>query len=77
MEYLLGIDIGGTKISAGIVDHKGDLKDVVTVPTLANEPAENTLKQLLKSLIQKSEQEMRHDKTQHIALNRLFPSHKN
>lgn len=49
-KMIIGVDIGGTKISSGLVDFNGLIKDVTTVPTLANEPAENTLKQFKLSI---------------------------
>ena len=32
---IVGIDIGGTKIAGGLVNHKGRLLDSLTVPTQA------------------------------------------
>lgn len=43
---IIGIDIGGTKISSGYLTLKGDLLDTVTVPTMADKTKEVFLKQL-------------------------------
>ena len=37
-EYFLGIDVGGTKIAAGVVDADGEVLSVVKVPTGADRP---------------------------------------
>ncbi len=39
-EYFLGIDVGGTKIAAGVVDADGEVLSVVKVPTGADRPAD-------------------------------------
>ena len=36
----IGVDIGGTKIAAGVVDHDGQILDKVKYPTPANDPRE-------------------------------------
>lgn len=37
MKSVIGIDIGGTKISVGLVDNDGDIKNYITEPTHAEE----------------------------------------
>lgn len=36
----IGVDIGGTKVAAGLVDHDGQILDKVKYPTPANDPRE-------------------------------------
>ena len=41
--YIIGVDIGGTKISTGILTLNGNLQEVVTVPTFADKPKETII----------------------------------
>ncbi|MCX7994292.1 MAG: ROK family protein [candidate division WOR-3 bacterium] len=45
MKYILGIDIGGTNIKAGLV-HNGKVLKKITVPTHAGQDPETSLKQI-------------------------------
>ena len=36
----IGVDIGGTKVAAGVVDHDGQILDKVKYPTPANDPGQ-------------------------------------
>ena len=49
-KYVIGVDIGGTKIAAGIVSLEGILKTKVVVPTLAKEGIKVSLKQVYKAI---------------------------
>jgi glucokinase len=44
MKYILGVDLGGTKISCGIVSEKGEiLGKLIITPTEANKPKEHII----------------------------------
>lgn len=49
---VLGVDIGGTKIAAGVVTARGELLRTVTLPTLAFEPLERSLEQVFAAIHQ-------------------------
>ena len=49
---IIGVDIGGTKIAAGIISNKGDLGNKVTIPTCAGEGKEKSLKQVISAIEQ-------------------------
>ena len=49
-QYVIGVDIGGTKIAAGIVDEKGGIVAKTVVSTLAEEGFETSLEQVYKSV---------------------------
>lgn len=57
-EYILGIDLGGTKIIAGIINQKGEvIGNPLQVPTCANKPKEeiqDKIINLIKSIFQKN-----------------------
>jgi len=46
MRTVLGVDIGGTKIAAGLVDRKAQVSRVHSVPTLANEGYSVSIRQV-------------------------------
>lgn len=48
--YIIGVDIGGTKIATGIVDRAGGLLRKVVVPTLAGENLDVSLDQVYRSI---------------------------
>ncbi|MFH1846322.1 MAG: ROK family protein [Candidatus Omnitrophota bacterium] len=45
-QYIIGVDIGGTKIAAGVIDNKGTLKEKIFVPTLAGKGSKTSLNQV-------------------------------
>jgi len=49
-KYILGIDIGGTKIAAGAITKGGKLKAKVVLPTMANKGIRISLEQVYKSI---------------------------
>lgn len=49
-KYIIGIDIGGTKIAAGITDKKGTLKSSVVIPTLAEKGLKSSVHQVFSSI---------------------------
>ncbi len=49
-KYIVGVDIGGTKIAAGIVDKQGRLVKKVVLPTRAKEGLKVSLNQVYKSI---------------------------
>lgn len=51
-KYIIGVDIGGTKIAAGLITAKGKLKSNVVMPTLAKEGFDKSLSQIY-SVIEK------------------------
>ncbi len=51
-EWIAGIDIGGTKIAAGLVDAKGTLYRRLSIPTLAERGAETSLAQVFSAIEQ-------------------------
>lgn len=50
MPYVIGVDIGGTKIATGIVNEDGKLKQKVVVPTLAHKGMKTSLEQVYESI---------------------------
>lgn len=50
MKTVIGIDIGGTKIAAGIVNERAEVTRALALPTLANEPLEASLEQLYQAI---------------------------
>jgi glucokinase len=44
--WIIGVDIGGTKISAGLLTRQGKIKNVVTVPTMADKSKSVVLNQV-------------------------------
>ncbi len=49
-KYVIGVDIGGTKIAAGLVASDGKLKKRVTVPTFASKGLDVSLGQVYRSI---------------------------
>jgi len=49
-EYVIGVDIGGTKIATGLVSMEGKLKQKVVLPTLAARGLKVSLEQVYKSI---------------------------
>ena len=43
---VLGVDIGGTKIATGMVNHRAEVSEVRSVPTLANEGYDVSIRQV-------------------------------
>ena len=48
--YIIGVDIGGTKIATGMITNKGKLKKKVILPTLADQGFETSIKQVYSSI---------------------------
>lgn len=59
MEYSIGIDIGGTKIAAGIVSQNGEVvyKEVVPTPSMGRGEILAILKELIEKLISEAEKQ--------------------
>jgi glucokinase len=49
-DYVIGVDIGATKIASGVLDKQGKIVATSHVPTLAQERAEIVLNQVFKSI---------------------------
>lgn len=49
-KYIIGVDIGGTKIATGVITRLGKLKEKIVLPTLAQEGIDSSLKQVYKSI---------------------------
>jgi len=49
-KYVIGVDIGGTKIATGIITRAGKLKQKVIIPTLAEGGLDVSLNQVYKSV---------------------------
>lgn len=49
-KYVIGVDIGGTKIAAGLVSQKGELVEKVVVPTLADRGVDVSMGQVFISV---------------------------
>ncbi|MFH1836623.1 MAG: ROK family protein [Candidatus Omnitrophota bacterium] len=49
-KYIIGVDIGGTKIAAGITDQKGRLKSKVMIPTFARKGFKTSISQVYKAV---------------------------
>ena len=47
---IIGVDIGGTKIATGLINHNGELEQSVVVPTLADGGFKVSLKQVFDSI---------------------------
>jgi glucokinase len=45
-KFIIGIDVGGTKVAGGLVTRKGKLSQAQVVPTLADKPFEKSLAQI-------------------------------
>jgi glucokinase len=57
--YLIGVDIGGTKVAAGFVDHTGEITHVTRVPMVCDSDAAaglNSVIQAIDSLLSKAQQ---------------------
>ena len=50
MKKYIGVDIGGTKIAAGIVTRQGKLLETIVVPTLADKGLKSSLNQVYSSI---------------------------
>lgn len=50
MMVVIGVDIGGTKIKAGIVDEMGEIKKIASRPTLAEEGREAVLARIFETI---------------------------
>ncbi|MBI4910498.1 MAG: ROK family protein [Acidobacteria bacterium] len=50
MKTVIGVDIGGTKIAAGVVNERAETRREVTLPTLAGEPLEASLGQVYSAI---------------------------
>ena len=49
-EYVIGVDIGGTKIATGLVSKNGKVKKKIVLPTLAKKGKEASLEQVYSSI---------------------------
>lgn len=49
-EYVIGVDIGGTKIATGLVSREGKLAQKVVLPTMANKGIKTSLDQVYNSI---------------------------
>lgn len=49
-KYIIGVDIGGTKVATGLIDRAGGLKKKVILPTLAHKGREASLDQVYRSI---------------------------
>lgn len=49
-KFVIGVDLGGTKINTGIVDEKGRVHRSIKVPTLANEGPYPVIERIKKSI---------------------------
>ena len=49
-KYIIGVDIGGTKVATGLVSKEGKLKKRVIVPTLSNKGMKVSLQQVYNSI---------------------------
>ncbi len=49
-KYIMGVDIGGTKIATGLITADGKLKEKIVLPTLAEEGIKASLGQVYKSI---------------------------
>jgi glucokinase len=57
-KFAIGVDLGGTKISAALVNNKGDIKEYIKSPTNAQQGKDvviSRIKQTIHQLIEKSE----------------------
>ena len=57
--YLIGVDIGGTKVAAGFVDHSGEITHVTRVPMVSDSDAAaglNSVIEAIDSLLAKAQQ---------------------
>ena len=50
MEYVIGVDLGGTKIDAGLVKPNGRIKDIVRVDTEAKKGADKVTLNIIKAI---------------------------
>ena len=50
VKYYIGIDIGGTNIKTGVVDEDGKIISEYSIPTRAERPQEEVLKDIIKSV---------------------------
>ena len=50
-KLLIGVDLGGTKISTGIADRKGKLLHIITVPTQASSGPRKVIKRIEDSIL--------------------------
>lgn len=49
-QLVIGVDIGGTKIAAGLVDDAAQVSGGITLPTLAAAPLEESLEQVFRAI---------------------------
>ena len=49
-KYIIGVDIGGTKIATGITDRKGVIQNKVVIPTLVEKGLKVSLQQVFSSI---------------------------
>ncbi|MDD4956894.1 MAG: ROK family protein [Candidatus Omnitrophica bacterium] len=49
-KYVIGVDIGGTKIASGIVDVSGKIRKKIELPTMASKGVERSLEQVYLSI---------------------------
>lgn len=49
-EFVIGIDLGGTKINTAIVDFQGNIIKQINIPTLANEGENVVLNRIIKTI---------------------------
>jgi glucokinase len=49
-KYVIGVDLGGTKVKLGIVSSSGRIVKKLSVSTLANEGAEKSISQIIKGI---------------------------
>jgi len=51
MKYVVGVDLGGTKISCGVVSERGDIvNETITIPTEADKPREYVIENIRKCI---------------------------
>ena len=46
MKYVIGIDLGGTKINAAIIDEQGNIFDKISMPSYEEQEKEAVIHQL-------------------------------
>ena len=49
-KYIIGVDIGGTKIATGVINKEGKLKKKVVLPTLSDKGVKVSLEQVYESI---------------------------
>ncbi|MGB9679993.1 MAG: ROK family protein [Thermoanaerobacteraceae bacterium] len=50
-DFICGIDLGGTKISTGIINEKGELLNIIKIPTMAEQGPTTVIERIYKSVL--------------------------